>query len=430
MSEIRKILEDRVGSELGSLGYGGELLVQALGALGKSQPVYLGWGQYLPGTEKQSDTPLVLKPEHLKHGTEAAVKMLMSDLPLHQKFAAQPGKQEDWQPVSAPPPICTEDNPSGIDVLEAVEFAQGRETNIVLPPLPPKKEEEKAQEEGWEIKASGLERKTQDVGVQSGRRSGIRRDVNSGATQRNPNGSRIIDNDLKGKWEDGFSVAKVGVEDKLFDESVASGDFGGKDSFFSGKGKVLSTSGKAAADTEWTSKGLTAQAGAELKGSFLEGSAGTNKDNLVSVQVEGSAVSGKAEAKVKLVATAEEVTLTGGLGSAVYVGEVATELGVSITPWHILNPLIKGWNSISGDDVEPLGECAKIGITGNVKASGQVGFGAEAEGKIGHESGNLLAEAGLKGTAGVGGGLKGSLGTTGLDKYWDGTCAIPNPFSD
>ncbi|SFK16465.1 hypothetical protein SAMN04488518_102469 [Pseudovibrio ascidiaceicola] len=421
MSEIRRILDDHVVSGSGALEYGGEQLAQALKALGNGLPMYLGRGQYLASLEEQTDVPLVLKPEHLKQGTEAAVKMLVSDLPLHQKIAAQPGKQEEWQPVSAPSPICTKDNPTGTDVWEAVEFAQGRETNIVLPPIPPKKEKEK-KEEGWEFKAEGPGRKTQDGGVQTGVRRDVREYIKSGYTRRNPNGTRIVDDDFKGKWEDGFSIAKAGVEKKLFDASVADGSFGGKEDFISGKGKVLSASGKAAADAEWTSKGLKAQAGAEAKGSFLEGSAGTDEDNLMSGKVEGSAVSAKAEAKAEVVLTAEQATLGGKLGASVHLIEAAFSGKVTITPKRVVDPAIQVWNYFVEDDVEPLHECWDIGITGDAKASGQVGFGAEADGKIGHEKGNLRAEAGAKATAGVGGGFKVGLGTTGVDKYLDGTC--------
>lgn len=423
MSELRRISDDHLASGAEAFGYNSDQLAQALRALSNGQPMYLGWGKYLRPLKEQTDAPLVLKPEHLKQGREAAVRMLVSDLPLHSKFAAQPGKQEEWQPVSAPSPICTEDNPTGNDVWEAVEFAQGRETNIVLPPLPPKKEED-TKEEGWEFKAEGPARKTQDGGVQTGVKRGVREYMNSGYTLRNPDGTRIVDNDFKGKWEDGFSIAKAGVEKKLFDASVADGGFGGKEDFVSGKGKVLSASAKAAADAEWTSKGLKAQAGAEAKGSFLEGSAGTNEDNLVSGKAEGSAASAKAEAKAEVVLTAEQATLGGKLGASVHLVEAAVSGKVTITPKRVVDPAIQVWNYLAEDDVEPLHECWDIGITADAKASGQVGLGGEAEGEIGHKKGNWRAEAGAKAAVGVGGGAKVGIGTTGLDKFSDGTCEL------
>ncbi len=422
MSVNRKISADELESGIRSLADANKQAAIAHLLLGKGQPVYLGWGRYLPGSEDGPHSPMLLKPENLEKGTVAATRMLNSDLLLQQKFAAQSGKQEVWEPVSAPNPICTADDPTGSDVFEAVEFAQGRETNIVLPP--PKEKQDKEDDIKFELSAQGRELK--DVGSKVEAQRNIREHFPSRYTYRNTNGTFAVDNDLKGKWSDEVSLVKAGVEKKLFDDAVASGKFGGKDTLFSGEGKVFGASAKGGVAGEWTSKALKAQAAAEAKASFLEGAVKSNEDYLVSGKLEGSAVGAKAEAKAELVMEADRATAEAKVGAGVHLMEAALEGKLSITPKRVVDPVISVWNYVTEDDVEPLHECWDIGITGDAKASGQVGLGAEAGASIGHLRGNIRGELGAKASALVGGGAKIGIGTTGFDKFYDGTC--PTPF--
>lgn len=415
------------------------------------------------GSDDRSPTdppgPYILHPEYWSRGPQPARQMLYSDLRLQGKFTQQcpvEPRQHFQPPTAASIPFLAQPTLENADVQALKDYLAGIDANIMVPqpPAPKKPEEDEPTptdgtptKDGWQFSGTGASLGSKDGGVSVEDRRGIREYLSSGYTRRNPDGFRNPDgtwntirrdDDFRGKWDDHAEIAGAKAEHDLFSAAVAKGSFGEGDDAFGGSGSILGASGKASGQFSFTqegasgiSPGLRTKAGAEAEAAFARGQIGTrpeyvdNSQTLAGGQASGSAVSGKAEAAVEAILTAEQATLGGKLGAEINLIEGKLEADLVITPRRVVNGVVNLWNwAFDGDVAEPLGENWDIGLTIGGEVSGQVGAQAGAEARAGYEKGRARAEAGAKIGLGVGAGVKGRVGVVGIDRVWQGAKSL------
>ena len=377
--------------------------------------------------------PLVLRPEQYCLGVRPATQMLNSDLRLQEKFTSQywtPGSS--WQPLNGTLP-STDAQAREANIVSLRAYLQELDANIIVPDPPaadpPKEAEPAAEPEAepfWDVSAEGPSRSSEDGGVSTEHRRGVREYLASGYTRTNPDGTREVDNDIGGKWEDSISLVEVSAEHEFFDESVASGDFGNEDDLIHGSGRILGADSSMGSSFEITNSSIKGAAEIQANGSFAEGSIESSDEHLIGGKVEGSVVSADATAGGEIVLTPEQATLKGELGAEVNLVEASLDGSISITPRRIANPLINTWNWAFNGDVEELSENWDIGIMVGGEVSGQVGAQAGAEAELEYADGRATAEAGVKIGLGLGLGVKAKGGIVGADKIWGGITSVWN----
>ncbi len=90
-----------------------------------------------------------------------------------------------------------------------------------------------------------------------------------------------------------------------------------------------------------------------------------------------------------------------------------------VTPTRVGNAGVFQWNKLSGSHQPYIDNKWDIGVCLGGELQGAVGAQAEGSAEAGVKNGKARAEAGVKLGLGLGGGVKGSAGLTGLDKAAD-----------
>lgn len=395
--------------------------------------------QDTPQTPSPPPGPLIFRRDAQCNGVAPARDMLSSDLPLYSRFPTNP--PDEWLPFGAGFSPVGQAEMSEADIQALRDYLQSIDANELVPaddsgggatpnPHPPSQPQE--EEPFWDTSISGPSRGTEDGGVSVESRRGVREYLSSGYTRRNPDGTLEVDNDFGGKWADDFTVVEGRAEHEFFDESVASGSFGGEDSLVSGEGAAFSADASMGAGFEISTPAdggapsLTADAGASAGARALTGSVETRDDGLLAGSAQGSALSAEAEAKTEVVLSPEEATLSGKLAAEANLLEAGIGGDLYITPRRIANPVINLYNWATSDDVEELGENWDIGIVVGAEVEGSIGAQAGVEGDIGYSDGRATAEAGAKVGLGVGASVKARGGFVGVDKVWNGITSAWN----
>jgi len=377
--------------------------------------------------------PLIFRRDIQCNGVAPARDMLSSDLPLYSRFPTDP--PDEWLPFGAGFSPVGQAEMSEADIQALRDYLQSIDANELVPPgdtgggttpnpHPPSQPQE--EEPFWDTSISGPSRGTEDGGVSVENKRGVREYLSSGYTRSNPDGTYEVDNDFGGKWADDFTLMEGRAEHEFFDESVASGTFGGEDSLVSGEGSAFSANSSMGAGFEISTPAdggvpsLNADAGISARAEVLSGSIETSDEELVAMSAEGAVMTAEAEGKAEVVLSPEEATLSGKLAADANLAEVGVGGDLYITPRRIANPAINLYNWATGDDVEELGENWDIGIVVGADLEGSIGAQAGVEGEVGYSDGRATAEAGAKIGLGLGASVKARGGFVGVDKVWNG----------
>lgn len=304
------------------------------------------------------------------------------------------------------------------DVADAVSFARASTVNKLVPPKERQNEkQEEEQEQAW--KFGEFSQKYEDFGQRRGIQRGVREYLASGYTRRNPNGKTDHDTDWRGKWKErNFQVAEY-TWWKL-DKSAYEDKFGDpKTDWASGEYKIHAREGDAKTGFSFTKGGIDAKATAKASYAAAQGKVEVLKDQLLSGSAEGALLKAEAEGEVAFVKNPEEITLTGKLGAKANVVEGTIKGELCVTPTRVGNAGVFLWNKLSGSHQPYIDDKWDIGVCLGGELQGAVGAQAEGSAEAGVKNGKARAEAGVKLGLGLGGGVKGSAGLTGLDKAAD-----------